>query len=86
MFYGWDAGKSAFAYSFRPHILNIFACVLGGIQATPQFLDAIGNPTGPQIIPVIYRSTTSLLVSCHSVSAPSVWPLAGKAQSFLDVF
>lgn len=25
------------------------AGVLGGIQATPQFLDAIGNPTGAYV-------------------------------------
>ncbi|KAL1304359.1 hypothetical protein AAFC00_003363 [Neodothiora populina] len=29
------------------------AGVLGGIQETPQFRDAIGNPTGPFIIPII---------------------------------
>ncbi|KAH7374231.1 putative sugar transporter STL1 [Cadophora sp. MPI-SDFR-AT-0126] len=45
------------------------AGVLGGIQATPQFLDAIGNPTGPQTIPVIasiYNLAAGIMSLCVS--------------------
>lgn len=45
------------------------AGVLGGIQATPQFLHAIGNPKGPMIIPVIasiYNLAAGIMSLCVS--------------------
>ena len=44
--------------------------VLGGIQATPQFLEAIGNPTGPQTIPIIasiYNLAAGVMSLCVSL-------------------
>src|SRR3954465_12348281 len=44
--------------------------VLGGIQATPEFLSAIGNPTGPMIIPVIasiYNLAAGVMSLCVSL-------------------
>ena len=43
------------------------AGVLGGIQETPQFRDAIGNPTGAFIIPIIasiYNLAASIMSLC----------------------
>ena len=45
------------------------AGVLGGIQATPQFLDAIGNPTGAFVIPIIasiYNLAAGIMSLCVS--------------------
>lgn len=45
------------------------AGVLGGIQATPQFLDAIGNPKGAYIIPIIasiYNLAAGIMSLCVS--------------------
>ena len=46
-----------------------FPGVLGGIQETKQFRDAIGNPTGPLIIPVIasiYNLAAGVMSLCVS--------------------
>ncbi|KAK7900272.1 hypothetical protein LTR67_004018 [Exophiala xenobiotica] len=45
------------------------AGVLGGIQETSQFRDAIGNPTGPMVIPVIasiYNLAAGVMSLCVS--------------------
>ncbi|KAF2149098.1 putative sugar transporter STL1 [Myriangium duriaei CBS 260.36] len=45
------------------------AGVLGGIQATPQFLDAIGNPKGAFVIPIIasiYNLAAGIMSLCVS--------------------
>lgn len=57
MLYGWDAGE--FLLQMLPWTLVFLGLcqadqyttpgVLGGIQATPQFLDAIGNPEGAYV-------------------------------------
>ena len=44
MLYGWDAGE--YAVDAFPCLADHGPGVLGGIQSTPQFLDAIGNPKG----------------------------------------
>jgi len=45
MLYGWDAGKST-AFHCVYSLLTELAGVLGGIQETKQFRNAIGNPEG----------------------------------------
>lgn len=45
MLYGWDAGELVSDDKVENSLTEMIG-VLGGIQATPQFLDAIGNPTG----------------------------------------
>jgi len=45
------------------------AGVLGGIQATPQFLNAIGNPKGSETIPIIaaiYNLAAGIMALCVS--------------------
>jgi len=45
------------------------AGVLGGIQATPQFLAAIGNPTGSETVPIvaaIYNLAAGVMALCVS--------------------
>lgn len=48
MLYGWDAGESWCHAILEPQADHNTG-VLGGIQATPQFLDAIGNPQGAYV-------------------------------------
>jgi MFS family permease len=76
MLYGWDAGKPyKSCCSFSHLVWPESPGVLGGIQATPQFLDAIGNPTGPMIIPVIasiYNLAAGIMSLCVSSFAMQI--------------
>ncbi|KAK4936051.1 hypothetical protein LTR10_023001 [Elasticomyces elasticus] len=58
------------------------AGVLGGIQSSKQFRDAIGNPTGPMIIPVI-ASIYNLAAAIMSLGVSSFGMSVGRKGTIL---
>lgn len=58
------------------------AGVLGGVQQTKPFQDAIGNPTGTYIIPMIASSYT-LAAAVISVSVPLYGRNLGRKRAIL---
>ena len=66
MLYGWDAGMLTLNY----HRNSLTSTgVLGGIQSTPEFLENIGNPTNPFIVPMIagvYNLAAGVMSLCVS--------------------
>ena len=63
------------------------AGVLGGIQSTPQFLDAIGNPKGVFIIPII-ASIYNLAAAAMSLGVTLFGMQLGRRKTILlgDLF
>ncbi|KAL2060149.1 hypothetical protein VTL71DRAFT_9971 [Oculimacula yallundae] len=66
MLYGWDADQG----------------VLGGIQSRPQFLEAIGNPTGAQTIPII-AAIYNLAAGVMSLLVPLFGMRVGRKGTIL---